>query len=46
MDGGLAANSGVDFRLISQQNSAEAWKEFGKSLDLGRIGINESVHDK
>ncbi|MDB5167604.1 MAG: hypothetical protein JWN26_749 [Candidatus Saccharibacteria bacterium] len=46
MDGGLAFNSGVDFSLISQKNSAEAWKKFGKSLDLGRIGLNESHHDK
>lgn len=44
-DGGLAANSGVSFRLIERNNSAEAWKAFAKDLDLGRIAINRTDYD-
>lgn len=45
MDGGLAANAGIDFRLIDRQNSAEAWQAFAKDLDLGRIALGESTNE-
>lgn len=46
MDGGLAANAGVDFRLIDRNNSTEAWQGFGKDLELGRIALGESTHEQ
>ncbi len=43
-DGGMAANAGVEFVLISQENASDAWARISTFLGLGTTALNVAAN--